>query len=225
MVAGDSIARNLATGLRAWQDAGAPIQVYDASINGCPISRGGVRHIEGGYTWPVKQSCGWWGTSVLDDLLAQFDPDIVLVNSSHDEMYDRSSPSFSGVHGPGDPVFDDFLTSEWRAAADRFRSTGATLVWTTSPCVQSDLWDPRLDSAEANRRSDYFNAHYIPDLAAAGPVDIADFDAVLCPTGEFSTTVMGVEGARADGFHLTDEAAAVVAERWLGPYLLGVAGR
>ena len=42
----------------------------------------------------------------------------------------------------------------------------------------------------------------------------------MCPNGQYSNTVDGVDDARPDGFHFTDEAATALARDWLGPLLL-----
>lgn len=225
MVAGDSIAKNLAQGLRQWQAAGADIQLDDASINGCPISRGGIRYIEGEQEFPVPENCGWWGTSLLPERLASFQPDVVLISTSHNEFFDRTHPSWTGKQRPGDPQFDAYIDSEWKLAASRFASSGAEVLWTDSPCAQSDRYNPLLDPIEANARADYFNATFIPSLAGGGLVDILPFNDLLCPGGTFSEVVAGSPNARPDGFHLSDVAALAVVENWLGALIFDAAGR
>ncbi len=222
MVVGDSVARNLATGLRQWQETGADIVTYDASINGCPISRGGARHVQYG-EWVVHPACGWWATDELDKRLAEFAPHVVVVHSGINEMYDRSHPSWSGIKLPGDLVFDRFIADEWAAAAGRFASTGAAVLWADLPCVFADGSPGKVTNEEADERVGYFNAAFMPPLAQRTGIDLLDFNRQLCRDG-YATTVAGVSDARPDGWHLSDEAALALTQGWLGPRVLS-AGR
>ena len=47
----------------------------------------------------------------------------------------------------------------------------------------------------------------------------------LCPNGEYTDELWGIPDARPDGMHLSDEAAAELARRWLGPLVLETADR
>lgn len=174
---------------------------------------------------PVPKSCGWWSTDLLAETIDTFRPDVVAMSTSHNEFFDRTHPSWEGVKPPGDPVFDRFLDSEWNRAATSFGSGGVPVLWTDSPCAQSDRFNPLLDPVEANRRAGYFNARLIPAVAAIGVVETLGFNAIMCPDGTFTNTITGTANARPDGFHLSDEAAQAAAETWLGPALLSAAGR
>jgi hypothetical protein len=51
-----------------------------------------------------------------------------------------------------------------------------------------------------------------------------DLFSELCPNGEYSDDLWGIEDARPDGMHLSDEASLELARRWLGPLVLRAAG-
>jgi lysophospholipase L1-like esterase len=55
-------------------------------------------------------------------------------------------------------------------------------------------------------------------------VTLVDLNAFVCPDGRYAADVGGVPDARGDGVHFTPAGADLVAS-WLGPQLLGVAGR
>lgn len=223
MVVGDSVAKNLAHGLSDWQAQGAPIEVYDASINGCTYSRGGVRHMSFG-EWPVPTECGWWATTTFVSRAGEFNPDVIVSHMGHNEMYGRTHPNWTGEKIPGDPVLDTFVKSEWVGAARAFTQASPAVLWLTMPCVNTTRNPDRIDNAEAARRIAHMNGNYTSFVRSNASVQIADLNQHLC-AGGFTDNVDGVTGARPDGYHLTDEAALAVAKQWLGPKILAAAGR
>jgi lysophospholipase L1-like esterase len=62
------------------------------------------------------------------------------------------------------------------------------------------------------------------DYPRIAGVTSADFYSEVCPNGQYSDTVDGVQNARPDGFHFTPEAAAALARDWLGPLVLRAGG-
>ena len=224
MVVGDSMARNLATGLAAWHDhGGGPVVVYDASISGCTYSRGGVRYPYE-TEWPVPEECGWWATDTFAARAAEFRPDVIVSHIGHNEMYDRTHPNWEGRRAPGDPVVDRFIVDEWTGAARAMAATGAKVLWLNPPCVDTNRKPGIIDNDEAERRLEHMRQAFVPVVAGAVAVQAVDFDDHLCANG-FSDQVDGIDNARPDGFHLTDEAAGALAYRWLGPIILRAAGR
>lgn len=222
MVVGDSVAANLATGLKALQADGTVV-VDDASILGCTYSRGGVRHPEAA-DWPVPEACGWWATPTFRDRVATFQPDVIVSHIGLNEMYDRSHPNWADRKSPGDPVLDDFIRSEWVGAANAFTASGVETLWLNPPCIDADRYPGRLDNEEAAKRIGHINSVYVPHVESRASVRVVDFFHHLCANG-FSDEVHGVANARPDGFHLSDEAATAVARAWLGPMVLAAAGR
>lgn len=222
MVVGDSVAANLATGLKALEADGTMV-IDDASILGCTYSRGGVRHPEAA-DWPVPEACGWWATPTFRDRVASFRPDVIVSHIGLNEMYDRSHPNWEGRRALGDPVLDGFIRSEWVGAANAFTASGARTLWLTPPCIDADRYPGRLGNEEAAQRIGHINATYVPHVAARTSVQVVDFFQHLCANG-FTDEIDGVGNARPDGFHLSDEAATAVARSWLGPMVLAAAGR
>ena len=222
MVVGDSMARNLAFGLQAWADATGLAELYDASVIACSTESDGMRYGQDGQTWPIPAACDWWKTDGAARV-AEFGPDVVLVQIGTNEVLDREHPSWEGRRAPGDPVFDAYLPPLWVHLVDVLQVTGAPVVWSVPPCGR---WDPAVLEPDAvTARMAVINGNYIPQVAAARSVVIADLDAQVCPNGQFSDTVMGIENARPDGRHFRDEVSVAIAEQWLAPLLLAAGGR
>ena len=64
------------------------------------------------------------------------------------------------------------------------------------------------------------------DEAAADVLSDTDREIVanlfkrICPNGQFSDQVEGVQDGRPDGYHLSSDAAVALARNWLGPIAL-----
>jgi hypothetical protein len=217
MVTGDSMAYNVAHGLSAWAEA-TGLAVVDAMGHiGCPIRAGGARYDASGYVIQVAPVCDWWVEGGAARVQA-FQPDVVLVVTGANEVYDRTHPSWEGRRAPGDPVFDAFLLDNYRRHADVMGSGGAPVLWAVPPC---NRWKPEwVDPAAAEARWASIVTATIPALAASRPVQLVDLLAELCPGGTFAYDLWGMRGVRPDGYHLTDEAAAHLAEHYLAPILL-----
>jgi hypothetical protein len=166
----------------------------------------------------VSGDCSWWSDPASEPyrFLRDFGPDVVLVQDSINEIPDRLIPEWDQYRSLGDPVFGAWLDSEYREAFGVFGG-GARVVLTNAPCVDwedSPPWD-EIDDGEG--RIALLNEYY---RSLESTVQVADIHTQICPDGEFSDTVMGVRNARPDGFHLSDNAAVTVADRWLGPLLI-----
>jgi len=224
MVVGDSLAQNLATGLTTWAEKSGSMVVWDLSLRGCTLSRGGVRRLSDGSDWPVHPTCGWWATEG-ETRVVEFQPDVVLIQTGHGEIFDRSLPEWDEFRRPGDPRFDSWLLSEYQAAVDVLGSTGATVVWSLPACIDADRKPGFIDNREGNDRLRHLRSLMRTALTATRPVTIADLDGYVCPGGRFSDTVAGVTDARPDGWHFTRTAADAIADRWLADAVLRAAGR
>ena len=206
MVVGDSVGMTLGRGLERWgRDQG--VAVLNSARFWCAIVRGGEvgallgkRSSPQCESWPIK-----WAAD-----LDRFQPDVVVVLTTIWDVAGRRRPEWGpDFIGPGDPRFDRWVVSEWRAAAQLLGSRGAQVVWLTTPCAAAP---------EVDRMLQHANEHYVTALALGG-VTTVDLDAHVCPGGTFSETVDGVGDARPDGLHFSDAGADVTA-RWLGPRLL-----
>jgi hypothetical protein len=76
---------------------------------------------------------------------------------------------------------------------------------------------PELDSRVTSLNVDYDR------LSSQTGVTVDDLKGHLCPNGQYSDTVDGVQDARPDGYHLSSAGALAVARTWLGPLCLDAA--
>ena len=72
----------------------------------------------------------------------------------------------------------------------------------------------------------HLNDVIIPRLARRRPqtVTIVDLHAKVCPEGQFTDVVEGVDGVRPDALHFSQDGSKWLAE-WLGPQVTAIAGR
>jgi hypothetical protein len=225
---GDSQAKTLATGLTSWGPT-HNVAVLDLSIDGCTADSGGYRREGDGLWLKVDGRCGWWhdyGSPAWQAALA-FHPDLVLVETGMNDVFDRSLPAWGNqFKSPGDSTFDAYTDSTYAGIVDAMHAGfGARVAWTTTPCDNWLLEPTWMTPMQGNQRTQYEDSTLIPALTRRSAVTLVDLAGQLCPSGTFITNPMGIPNARPDGFHLSDAAAAQVAARWLGPLLLSAAGR
>jgi peptidoglycan/LPS O-acetylase OafA/YrhL len=228
-VIGDSMADNLANGLKRWAADRGDVIVYNLATLGCPLSRGGTRRSPTGDDWPVKEQCGWWSDSSSQraEYLATFHPDVIVMQDAMNELPDRKLPDWGEYRHTGQPAFDQWLLGEYNALVDTVAPDqgGTKELFLNAVCVDWELlgggYEYYADGGEGDRRVQSLRAT-AGALAASG-VKVADYFSHLCPDGEFSQSVDGVQNARPDGYHLSDAAADAVARRWLGPLILETA--
>ena len=223
LVVGDSIAQNLATGLRSVELDGS-IEVHDAAVPGCPILLTERIRLGQGTVIDFPPPC----IEVLDgwiDHVDAFEPDIVVVQAGVGEVPDSTIPGEATFRAVGDPSYDLFVLAELQRRFDVLASSGATVVWTTAPCVDGTRHYAGMEPATLYQRLDRFNEIVRGDLATTRPIVIADLHRRLCPDGTFLADVEGVTAARPDGVHLSDVGAANLARRWLAPIVMKAAGR
>ncbi len=211
MIVGDSQAYVLGQAVERWADRTGAAVAWNVSIPGCGIVRGGTTTLSSTY----DGDCGDWAPR-WHEQVRNYDPDVVVVHSGGWDWIPRTLPEWGGEKKYGDPVFDDYLVSEYTAAAAVLGSGGAQVVWLTSPCYEMQ------DFAEDPSHLDY---ELLPRVQAAQPdsVTLVDLFAYLCPEGRFTRKLFGFDDARPDGAHLSEQAADHVAG-WLGPQLLAAAG-
>jgi hypothetical protein len=218
-VVGDSLANNFGNGLARWSSTRSDVVVENLAMLACPISRGGTRRFSDGSDFPIDPACRWWDDpeSSRSQRLRDFDPDIVLVEDAINEIVDRKLPDWPDYRAPGDPRFDAWLLNEYRDAATVFSSGGAIVVFANAPCADWKRlpgWDSMRD---ADQRVAALNRIY--DNVVASATKVADLFQRICPDGRFTDEVEGVPDGRPDGFHLSDEAANRLVDRWLAPFL------
>lgn len=218
-VVGDSLGDNLGHGLSRWAEPRTDVVVYDLAVRGCPISRGGQRRFPNGVDFPIDASCDWWDDPTTDRAtkLREFGPDVVLVEDALNEIVDRKLPEWPDYRSPGDPRFDGWLLNEYQAAAKVFSQDGALVVYANAPCADWQRLNGWNSMRDADERVAALNRIY--DGVVAATTKVADLYERLCPDGAYRDEVEGVSDGRPDGFHLSDEAALRLADRWLAPFV------
>ncbi|HUR77951.1 MAG TPA: acyltransferase family protein [Acidimicrobiales bacterium] len=229
-IVGDSMAANLAKGLKGWADQRGDVITYSLATLGCPLSRGGTRRSPVGDDWPVHEDCGWWADQASDRAryLTSFDPDVIVVQDAMNELPDRKLSEWNEYRHTGQPFFDQWLLNEYTTLTDTVApgASGTKVLFLNAVCVDWSRLGGGYEyygyDGDGDRRVQSLRAT-AGALAPAG-VTVADFFSHLCPDGEFRQTVDGVENARPDGYHLSDEGSRAVADKWLGPLVLETAG-
>jgi hypothetical protein len=147
----------------------------------------------------------------------------VLVVAGLNDIVDRKHPEWEGYRGPGDPAFERWLLAEYVALYDVMARENVPVVWLPPPCVDWDAgtgWGGFVgEDGDGERRRVRHNTVSIPDLRARRPFVLGDLEGQLCPGGRYDPNALGMEGSRPDGLHLRNDAAQVLAQRWLAPLL------
>ena len=222
---GDSVSANLAAGMAAWgRDNG--VEVLNLSILACPVSRGGERRYADGYPWPIADDCAWWAdpASTRWRQLRAFAPDVIVVHDGLNEVVDRKLDQWPKWMRPGEPVFDTWLTGEYRALIREVADRRIGLALLNVPCADWDRWEGFSRVSDPDGRVRALNTIVYQEIGTSA-TDVLDLHAYLCPQGRYSDSVDGVADARPDGFHLSHAAAYRAAERFLAPAVLRIADR
>ena len=220
LVVGDSVSAQVATSLRAWaQQNPGEIVVFDDSHLGCTVGRYGLKRLPEGEFGPVGDVCSNWAEPVSFDEVARddvvswptavevFAPQVVIAHISPWDVLDRIVPGvIDDWAAISDPVYDDYIRSEYQAASELLTRSGAILYW--------------LRGAELNREP-AFDDHAeridrLNQLVAEGAADLADRRIVFIDYPEFVGEV-GSErelAIRHDGVHLSEQGMTEVAP-WL----------
>jgi hypothetical protein len=216
MVVGDSVASNLGRALERWGRRTGRATVWNAAALGCGLAAGGVTNADPPYNRDSKKCIDW--RSSWQQKVDEFRPDVVVVVNSAWDLPSRQLPGWRELKRIGDPVFDDWLVSQYQGAADIFGSHGAKVVWVTLPCT-GNVWAGFAISrtgAFDNDRIRELNQSILPRLRG---IEVVDLNGFVCPGGRFDPALGGVANARPDGLHFVDDAALYVAD-WLGPTVL-----
>lgn len=198
MVAGDSVALEIGKGIARWAKRTGKAAVYNVAIPGCGIGRGGRLRRAGD-----AKFCDAWNVYWTQRLL-QFHPDVVFIHSGGWNLVGRQFPEWDEAHFIGDPVFDAWLSSEIAEAARVLGSTGARVIWLTMPCrgPRRFLGVPSTAPKQVLRLNELLES--VASRANSG-FELYDLFAKACPDGEFTQTLNGLQGARPDGVHFSDE--------------------
>jgi peptidoglycan/LPS O-acetylase OafA/YrhL len=214
LVIGDSIASSIGNGLLRWGDTGGSVEVSVGAQYGCGVTP--FDHLlDPDYRGRARTCHNWrarWET-----MLEQFRPHVVLVLTSRFDLMDRQEPAWTTPLGPGAPAYDRWLTDWLAQTRDELTAGGAQLVWLTTLCQkipQSDqLFDPnRIAHSNLLLRD-------LEQKSRANPITLIDTFERVCPDGEFTQSLFGLEDARPDGIHFSRAGANRLAA-WLGPQLI-----
>jgi hypothetical protein len=222
-ILGDSVAWRLGFALEAAQ----PEQTYNVDIdNGAIVACGLVRSTEyraHGVPDPMATPCNsaapvpsqwpalWQGN------VAQFHPNVVVVLAGRWEVMDRLvDGTWSHI---GQPSFDALVKASLEQAVTVASSSGAYVVMLTAPCFNSgEQPNGTAWPEDEPGRLDRYN-QLVRQVAAEHPatVRVEDFDAMVCPGGNYATELDGVQLRDGDGVHIVPTPAA---GHWLATRLL-----
>ncbi len=217
-IAGDSLARDIGEGLELWAQQTELAVIENLAIRGCGIARG---------AWPEKDvakrsSCDRW-PELTRQRLVKFKPDVVVAVTAGWDLLDRQLAGWAEPRAIGDAAFDRWLIQQYVEAYQVFSSTGARVVWLTTPCLRDPFgttqgpWDPK--------RQRRMNESILPALLTerGDGLTLLDLDAVVCPGGQFTRSLHGIENFRRDGVHFSEPGSLWVGG-WLGQQLLPAPG-
>jgi hypothetical protein len=215
MVVGDSVAETMSYGLQQWTGAHPNVVVWSAATEGCGIADAGSVLKAGGRHEPVPANCrgvvARWAQGVK-----KFRPDIVIVLSSIFDLQSRHLDGWSGYLGPSDVKFDNYMINAYADAYDALSSTGAHVIWFKNPCVNYLLGDAGgIAGSFDDARIRYTNAVVLGGLAKVRPqIRFFDLCKVLCPQGQFVTSLGGVPVVRTDGVHFSADGSRWFADTY-----------
>ena len=222
MVVGDSQALSLGYGLDRWAALHKRAVVWNHGIEGCGVAVGGERPTFGSAGSGIERCRA--AVREWPRQLEAFDPDVVVVLSSLFDIQDRRLSGASDFTSIGNPEFDASLLREYESVVDTLSSTGARVVWMTTPCtaIKPVAGQP---APNATRQIDHLNSAILTKLDRDRPARVVPFDLAdaICPDGKPVKSVDGVGELRPDGVHFSVEAALWFAETY-GEKLLKVGG-
>lgn len=221
LLLGDSAAFTLGIGFENGVDERADLLVWNQGVLFCELLRYPRRHPSGEILDSTEPCADW--PRLWDDLIEQFEPDVVALSVGPWEVFDRQ---VDGTWQPfGDQEMDSLLLDALDEAVEVLSSRGATVALLTAPPQHRGSELPGAVWTEAQRwRTEHLNA-LLAEVADRHPerAELVDLAGFVCPQGSCPSTLDGIE-LRSDGVHYTAEGAALVAE-WLGPQLRPLAGR
>lgn len=153
----------------------------------------------------AQHDCQRWSRKLPWEV-EQIDPDIIVVLAGGGDLSNRRMPDWPDFLNPGDAVFDDWLVAEMIAVTDRLSAHGAHVAWLNWPCTDGAPRRSRWVGTQVFdlERANHLNQVLLPRVRAARPdtVSIIDLFSLVCPGGEFTHELAGLENARQDGVHL-----------------------
>jgi len=153
-------------------------------------------------------------------VLAKYHPNVVVLLAGRWQITDRL---YDGVWtNILDPTFAARVKQQLESASDLFSSEGANVVFLTTPCV--DETPPQPDGQPWPESDPARIAAYntlVRQVAAENPTtdSVVDFNALVCPNGNYSATYKGVTIRTSDGIHFTPQAGQALGAALMPPIL------
>ncbi|HEX5096770.1 MAG TPA: hypothetical protein VFX21_12175, partial [Acidimicrobiia bacterium] len=213
MVVGDSVGITVGRGEELYANETGRVIVRNEARKWCSLGRYAPRIMGYGES-EQGDGCNDWATRWAGDI-DEFDPDVVVVVYTVWEIAARKPVGAADWVKPGEPAFHKWQLSEYQTAADVLSRRGATVVWTTVPCSNDDPSDYGSPVWWVNRDTIHALARSRRDT-----VRLVDLEAELCPGHRPRAEYRGVDPARPDGRHFSDDGALALAQ-WMMPIVLG----
>jgi peptidoglycan/LPS O-acetylase OafA/YrhL len=213
-VFGDSTALLFLPGLIGWGEITGGIDLAGGlTQQGCGLGRGGERDWLDQGAEPVPEGCSFDTAWVEPLTTAQ--PEIAVVEIGVWDLLARRLPGDDQWRRIGDPVYDDFLRAEIRAATDLLLGTARRVVWVLQPppvASTRDDDDPIFDELPL------WNEMIVDVLEGDPRVGFVDLEDWLASSPD------GVDSLRLrpDGTHFT-RLTSVELATWLAPAILEAA--
>ena len=217
LVVGDSTALYVGQGLAAWSlDHPELAQVSVRWCQGCTfmLEPAITTFAELGGVLDASRAL------VDDELFGTIDelrPDVVVLMSTVSDVANREWSADEGPLGPRDERYRTRMRDAYGELTLRLLGAGVPeVVWVVPPTPTAEWREEEMNDLERYR----LHHEVIREVVAAfdGQVEVADLDRWLDEAGHVATPSW-----RPDGVHFTEWSAGQVAERWLGPLLVGVA--
>lgn len=221
LVVGDSVMYQLGLALADWcAENPGQIMVFNEAHLGCGTTRGGEKLYEEG-PGSMGDVCATWADPVDPRLVPSagviswvsaidlYRPDVVLGYASPWDSIDRKVPQLGDDWlRPGDPIYDEFLESEYRQALDILSSHDTTVAWLVSAHLD------RKSNFNSPDRVDRMNEIVLPMVEGLPRSVIIDYPSYLGPTGGAKD-----KSIRSDGVHIRQDQLPAIAN-WLAPQLI-----
>ncbi len=219
-IVGDSVGVNMGDALDSWSKERNDVAVLSLAIPGCPLSRGKNRRFSADYDFSVDPACAWWAdpTSDRSKVLASFKPQVLVVLDGINEFFDRKPDGWDSWYQPEQPKLAQWIRNEYAASFSALaKPYNAKVIAVNALCGDWSRYDTFSSMSAPDLRIRALNTTVYPLL---GNVTVADMFGRVCPNGQFSNTVEGVENGRPDGIHFSKDAGLALARNWLGPLIL-----
>ncbi|HKF91016.1 MAG TPA: acyltransferase family protein [Acidimicrobiia bacterium] len=214
LIAGDSVALTLGYWLDPKRDTRG-VQIRTEATLGCGLT-GGTVHSEGN-DLPTRDECAGWPLR-WRKTVDEYHPSVaVVLVGAWDVVDHRIDGDLLTV---GTDAWVVYMTHQLDVATEVLSARGARVVLMTSPCFAQ----PDSGLAGFPERSEAARVHDLNDVlrryakSHRARVSLVDLHGFLCPKGEYTPTVAGVNARDPDGTHLSPEGARVV-WRWLSGQL------